>query len=93
MGPGFSLLSNLCLSAASSPIHSPPPSHLSQPDFNVPTGGGYKKFDSFFYVRPNARELICCLLHDPRVEVAIYTSIMEKVCVALVLARLPATRT
>ena len=22
-----------------------------QPDFNVPTGGGYRKYDSFFYIR------------------------------------------
>lgn len=48
-----------------------------KPDFNVRTG--YRgRFDNYVYIRPHARELICCLLNDSRCEVAVYTSIMAK---------------
>eukprot|EP00854_Cymbomonas_tetramitiformis_P032419 gene32419-41115_t len=50
---------------------------LRQPDFIVPVG--YRKqIPTYYYIRPFARELVSCLLHDPRCEVAIYTSIMAK---------------
>eukprot|EP00854_Cymbomonas_tetramitiformis_P029479 gene29479-36715_t len=48
-----------------------------RPEFNVPTGK-YKQFDKYFYIRPFARELVSCLLNDPRCEVAVYTSITAK---------------